>query len=62
MASASQTRTMGFLWLAAAALAFAAAVVTYTRTGELRIALLAAAIFLAAMGFGVLRRARRSER
>jgi hypothetical protein len=48
------------LWLAAAALAFAAAVVTYTRTGEIRVTLLAAAIFLAAMGFGVLRRARRA--
>jgi predicted membrane-bound mannosyltransferase len=60
MASASQTRTMGILWLAAAALAFGAAVVTYSRSGEIRIALLAAAIFLAAMGFGVLRRARRT--
>jgi len=48
------------LWLAAAALAFAAAVVTYTRSGGIEFALLAATLFLAAMGFGVLRRARRS--
>jgi hypothetical protein len=49
-----------FLWLAAAALAFGAAVVTYTRSGEIKAALLAAALFLAAMGFGVLRRSRRA--
>lgn len=48
------------LWLAAAALAFAAAVMTYTRSGEVEFPLLAATLFLAAMGFGVLRRARRS--
>ena len=44
-----------FLWLAAAALAFAAAVVTYTRSGEIKVTMLAAALFLATMGFGVLR-------
>ena len=51
---------MAGLWLTAAALAFAAAVVTYTRRGEINAALLAAAVFLAAMGFGVLRRSRRA--
>jgi hypothetical protein len=56
---ASRIRLTAFLWLTAAALAFAAAVVTYTRSGEIRVALLAAAVFLAAMGFGVLRRSRR---
>jgi hypothetical protein len=49
---------MAFLWLAAAALAFLAAVISYTKTGEVRAAYLAAAVFLAAMGFGVLRRSK----
>jgi len=59
VASASQSRVAAFLWLAAAGLAFIAAVVTYTRTGELRVTLLGATLFLAAMGFGLLRRSRR---
>ena len=50
-----------FLWLAAAALAFAAAVVTYTRSGEIKVTMLAAALFLATMDFGVLRRSRRTD-
>jgi hypothetical protein len=49
---------MAFLWLAAAALAFLAAVISYTKTGEVRSAYLAAAVFLSAMGFGVLRRSK----
>jgi hypothetical protein len=57
---AARIRLTALLWLAAAALAFGAAVLTYTRSGEIRVALLAAAIFLAAMGFGVLRRSRRA--
>ena len=61
MASASQSRVAAYLWLAAAALAFIAAVVTYTRTGELRVTLLGATLFLAAMGFGLLRRSRRKS-
>lgn len=48
------------LWLVAAVLAFAAAVVTYTRNGEIKGTMLAAALFLATMGFGVLRRSRRT--
>jgi hypothetical protein len=46
--------------LTAAALAFAAAVVIYTRRGEIKVVYFAAAVFLAAMGFGVLRRSRRA--
>jgi hypothetical protein len=57
---ASRIRLTAILWLAAAAFAFAAAVVTYTRTGEVEVPLLAATLFLAAMGFGVLRRSRRT--
>jgi hypothetical protein len=57
---ASRFRLIALLWLAAAALAFGAAVITYTRSGEIRATLLAAAIFLAAMGFGVLRRSKRA--
>jgi hypothetical protein len=56
----SRIRLAAGLWLTAAALAFAAAVVTYTRRGEIKVELLAAAVFLAAMGFGVLRRSRRA--
>ena len=60
MDKTARIRLTAILWLAAAALAFAAAVVTYTRSGEIRVALLAATLFLAAMGFGVLRRSRRT--
>lgn len=60
MAKAFPARLAAFLWLFAAALAFLAAVVAYTRRGEIKVVLLAAAIFLAAMGFGVLRRSRRA--
>jgi hypothetical protein len=56
----SKIRLAAGLWLTAAALAFAAAVVSYTRRGEIKVVLLAAAVFLAAMGFGVLRRSRRA--
>ena len=59
MAKATEARVGALLWLAAAALAFIAAVVTYTRTGELKVTLLGATLFLAAMGFGLLRRSRR---
>jgi hypothetical protein len=55
---AAKIRLMAFLWLAAAALACLAAVISYTKTGEVRAAYLAAAVFLAAMGFGVLRRSK----
>jgi hypothetical protein len=57
---ASRIRLTAFLWLVAAALAFAAAVVTYTRNGEIKGTMLAAALFLATMGFGGLRRSRRT--
>ena len=60
MDKTARIRLTAILWLAAAALAFAAAVVTYTRSGEIRFTLLAATLFLAAMGFGVLRRSRRA--
>jgi hypothetical protein len=56
----SRIRLAAGLWLTAAALAFAAAVVIYTRRGEIKVVYLAAAVFLAAMGFGVLRRSRRA--
>ena len=58
MASGSPARVGALLWLAAAALAFIAAVVTYTRTGELKVTLLGATLFLAAVGFSLLRRSR----
>lgn len=60
MDKTARIRLTGILWLAAAALAFVAAVVTYTESGEIKVVLLAAALFLAAMGFGVLRRNRRA--
>ena len=46
------------LWFAAAVLAVAAAVVTYVRGGEIKWTLLVAAVFLAAMGFGAVRRSK----
>src|SRR3546814_641214 len=42
----SRIRLAAGMWLTAAALAFAAAVLTYTRRGEIRVELLAAAVFL----------------
>ncbi|HVE66488.1 MAG TPA: hypothetical protein VNC59_07900 [Thermoanaerobaculia bacterium] len=60
MASGSPGRAGALLWLVAAALAFIAAVVAYTRTGELKVTLLGATLFFAAMGFGFLRRSRRN--
>lgn len=50
----------GILWFVAAALALAAAAVRYARHGEIWWYLVAAALFLAAMGAGALRRAPRS--
>lgn len=46
------------LWFVAAALALVAAVVTYARGDEIRWPLLAAAVFLAVMGFGAMRRSK----
>jgi len=60
LAGPSNTRVAALLWFIAAALNFAAAVVIYTSSGEIRVIPLAAALFLAAMGFGVLRRSRRT--
>lgn len=46
------------LWFIAAVLALAAAAVAYGRHGEIKWALLAAAMFLAAMGVSSLRRSK----
>ena len=60
MDRAAKIRFTALLWLIAAALAFLAAVIAYTKSGEVRAAYLAAAVFLAEMGFGMLRRANKS--
>jgi hypothetical protein len=52
----SNARLTSALALTAAALSFAAAVIRYAGTGEIRWSLLAAGLFLVAMGVGVRRR------
>ncbi len=56
MAKTSETRLTTILWFVAASLSFLAAAVAYSRTGDIKWPLLAAGIFLAAMGFNALRR------
>jgi hypothetical protein len=58
LADTAGLRRAATLWFIAAVLAFAAVVVTYIGKREIRWALLAAAVFLAAMGFSYLQRSR----
>lgn len=51
-------RRAAMLWFIGSALSLTAAVVTYAREGQLRWPLLAATVFLAAMGFNSLRRSK----
>ena len=57
MAKASDRRA-AMLWFLASALSLTAAVIRYASDGELRWPLLAATVFLAAMGFNSLRRSK----
>jgi len=58
LANAASLRREALLWLIASALSLAAAVLTYTGEREVKWLLLAAAVFLAALGFSRLRRSR----
>ena len=49
-------RTAAILWLVAAALSLVAAVLTYSGEGRIKWVLLAATVFMAALGFRSLRR------
>jgi hypothetical protein len=51
-------RRAAMLWFIASALSLAAAVITYSGEGQIKWPLIAAAVFLAAMGFSSLRRSR----
>lgn len=62
MAVTRSSRLASLLWFVAAALALGAAVVGYARQGEMRWALLAAAAFLAAMGWSARSLAKDEER
>ena len=57
MASPS-SRTAAILWFVASALSLIAAVITYTGDRQIKWPLLAATVFLAAMGVSTLRRSR----
>jgi len=58
LAKTFSRRRVATLWFIASGLALIAAGVTYARAGEIRWSLLAATVFLAAMGFRSLRRSR----
>ncbi len=55
MASPDSRKLAGALWFVAAAVALAAIVVAYVRRGEVRWYLVAAVVFLVAMGASALR-------
>ena len=56
--AAPTSRNAAILWFVASALSLAAAVITYTGDREIKWPLLAATIFLAAMGVSTLRRSK----
>lgn len=56
--AAPSSRSAAILWFVASALALAAAVITYSDERQIKWPLLAATVFLAAMGFSTLRRSR----
>ena len=58
MVNASGLRRAAILWFIASALSLTAALVTYGGEGQIKWPLLAATVFLAAMGFSSLRRSR----
>jgi hypothetical protein len=58
MTAALKQRTAGILWLVASALSLAAASITYSGGGEIKWSLVAATVFLAAMGLTTLWRSR----
>jgi hypothetical protein len=58
MAEGSATKLATILWFVAAVLALGAAAVTYGRSGEIKWPLLAAGIFLLAVGVYNLRRSK----
>ena len=58
MTNASGLGRAALLWFTAAALSLAAALLTYTGEGQVKWPLLAATVFMSAMGFSSLRRAR----
>lgn len=58
MAESSDPRRAALLWFVASALSLAAAVLTYSGEGLIKWPLIAATVFLAAMGFSTLRRSR----
>jgi hypothetical protein len=58
VADGPSLRRAATLWFVASALSLAAAVLTYSDGGQIKWPLIAATIFLAAMGFSSLRRSR----
>lgn len=58
MTKTLKPRTAGIFWLVASGLSLAAAGITYSGGGEIRWSLVAAAVFLAAMGLTTLRRSK----
>ena len=56
MAESSGPRSAAVLWFVASALSLAATVLTYSGEGLIKWPLIAATVFLAAMGFSSLRR------
>lgn len=54
-------RRAAILWFIAAALSLAAALLTYGTEGQIKWPLLAATLFMAAVGFRSLRRSRRDD-
>ena len=56
MAEQPPNKLAAILWFVAAALALTAAVLRYTESGEIKWPLLAAAVFLGAMGVGLAKR------
>jgi hypothetical protein len=56
VAESSGTRRAAVLWFVASALSLTAAVLTYTGEGRIKWPLIAATVFLAAMGISSLRR------
>lgn len=56
MADASNPRVVAGLWSTASALSLAAAVIHYAGNGGIKLFLLAASLFTAAVGFRTLRR------
>ncbi len=61
MTKESQAKLTLTLFIIAAVLAFAAALIGYMRSGEVRISLIAAGVFLVVFGFGAKSRMRPSK-